>query len=145
MATLGIGDIHGNIHALDDLLSRVAPEIGSGDTVVFWGDFVDRGPDSKACIERILDFRQTSKARTVALLGNHEQWLLQTYRDYTRHSWIPGMEAFATIRSYSPDAAARLDEVLGNLGRESSSITPHCPIRSSSRRSRRSTWSSCQA
>ncbi len=116
MATFAIGDIHGNIRALDDLLARVMPEIGAQDTVVFLGDYIDRGPDSKACIERILHFRQTAKAPVITLLGNHEEWLLQTYRDYARHSWILGMEAFATIQSYSPDAATILAEELGRLG-----------------------------
>ncbi len=68
MSTIAIGDIHGNLHALDDLLTRVTTELGSDDTVAFLGDYIDRGPDSKGCIERILDFRRTSKARVVALL-----------------------------------------------------------------------------
>lgn len=116
MATFAIGDIHGNIRALDDLLARVAPEIGAQDTVVFLGDYIDRGKDSKACIERILDVRRTAKARVITLLGNHEQWLLRTYRDYTRHSWILGMDALATIQGYSPDAATILADELGRLG-----------------------------
>ena len=116
MSTTAIGDIHGNMRALDDLLARLAPELGGDDTVVFLGDYIDRGPDSKRCIERILDFRRTCKARVVALLGNHEQWLLQTCHDHTRHSWILGLEAFPTIRSYSPNAAAQLVEAIGNLG-----------------------------
>jgi hypothetical protein len=32
---LRIGDIHGNLSARDDLLGKVAPDAGSGDTVVF--------------------------------------------------------------------------------------------------------------
>ncbi|MGA7414799.1 MAG: metallophosphoesterase [Bryobacteraceae bacterium] len=116
MATFGIGDIHGNIRALDDLLARITPKIGDRDTVVFLGDYIDRGPDSKACIERILDFRQTAKAMVVALLGNHEQWLLKTHRDHTRHSWILGMQGFSTIQSYSSEAAVRLDEEFRSPG-----------------------------
>jgi serine/threonine protein phosphatase 1 len=116
MATFAIGDIHGNIRALDDLLSKITGEIRDGDTVVFLGDYIDRGPDSKGCIQRILDFRKTSKAKVVALLGNHEQWFLKTYRDHTRHSWITGMQGFTTIQSYSQAAAARLDEEFAALG-----------------------------
>src|SRR5215813_4099902 len=102
MATIAIGDIHGNLPALDDLLNRISKEVGAEDTVVFLGDYVDRGPDSKGCIERIIAFQSDVKANVVALLGNHEQWLLQTYRDYTRHSWIIGMEAFVFIQTASP-------------------------------------------
>src|SRR5579872_6140200 len=99
MAVIAVGDIHGNLRALDDLLNRVGAEAGSGDTVVFLGDYVDRGSDSKGCIERILDFRRTTKAGVVGLLGNHEQWMLETSRDFTRHSWMMGMEAMETIQS----------------------------------------------
>jgi serine/threonine protein phosphatase 1 len=116
MATFAIGDIHGNIRALDDLLARISPEAGATDTVVFLGDYIDRGPDSKACIERILDFRRAARARVITLLGNHEQWLLQTYRDHTRHSWILSMQGFTTIQSYSRDVAAKLDEEFQALG-----------------------------
>ena len=47
-------------------------ELGAADTVVFLGDYIDRGPDSKGCIDRILRFRAESRASVVALLGNHE-------------------------------------------------------------------------
>jgi len=116
MATFAIGDIHGNIRALDDLLVLITPETGAGDSVVFLGDYIDRGANSKECIERILDFQKAGKAKVVTLLGNHEQWLMRTFHDHTRHSWILGMEALSTIQSYSPSAAAALVEGLGNLG-----------------------------
>src|SRR5881628_2129416 len=116
MSTMAIGDIHGNLLALNDLLSLITTDLGTEDTVVFLGDYIDRGPDSKGCIQRILDFQLSVKARVVALLGNHEEWLLRTYEDYTRHSWILGMEAFETIRSYSPPAATRLREGAEKMG-----------------------------
>ena len=48
MATLAIGDIHGNLKPLCDLLERVRPDVGAGDTVVFLGDYIDRGRDTGA-------------------------------------------------------------------------------------------------
>ena len=108
MSTIAIGDIHGNYRALDQLLSRIGPDICPNDTVVFLGDYIDRGPESKHCIERILDFQNSAKGMVVALLGNHEQWFMRTYKDYTKHSWLLGMEAFETIESYSPAAKALL-------------------------------------
>ena len=116
MAVIAVGDIHGNLRALDDLLGQVTAEIGSGDTIVFLGDYIDRGPDSKACIERILDLRRTTKAQVVGLLGNHEQWMLETCGDFTRHSWLLGMEAMVTIQGYAPLAAAQIGERLRDLG-----------------------------
>jgi serine/threonine protein phosphatase 1 len=104
MATFAVGDIHGNLDALRDLLDQLALEARRGDTIVFLGDYVDRGRDSKGCIDAILGFEQSVDAEVVCLLGNHEDWLLRTMRDYCDHSWLLGMEGFATIRSYSADA-----------------------------------------
>ena len=56
VATIAIGDVHGNRAALDDLLTRLEPDLEASDTVVFLGDYIDRGPDSKGCIDRILRF-----------------------------------------------------------------------------------------
>lgn len=108
MATVVIGDIHGNLRALNDLLTKVQANLRPEDTVVFLGDYIDRGPDSKGCVDRILEFRATESATVVALIGNHEDWMLRALRDPTRHSWLLGMEAFDTISSYSREVAAEL-------------------------------------
>jgi serine/threonine protein phosphatase 1 len=65
--------VHGNRAALDDLLTRLEGELEASDTVVFLGDDIDRGPDSKGCIDRILRFRAESQGTVVTLLGNHEE------------------------------------------------------------------------
>ncbi len=116
MATIAIGDIHGNSRALQDLLGQLTTELTAADTVVFLGDYIDRGPDSRGCIERILQFRAGAAARVVTLAGNHEDWLLRSLSDPTRHSWILGMDAFATIASYSTVAAGVLREALSEVG-----------------------------
>jgi len=118
MATIAIGDIHGNPAALNDLLLQIREESGPGDTIVFLGDYIDRGPDAKGCVDAILEFRRTARATVVCLIGNHEDWFLRTMRDYSRHSWLLGMEAFDTIRSYSTDAVATLREAASNAGPE---------------------------
>jgi len=116
VATVVVGDIHGEIDALDDLLAQVAPLLEPDDTLVFLGDYIDRGPDSRAVIERILELRRQLQCRVVTLIGNHEQWLLRTLNDFTRHSWIVGMEAFETISSYSPQAAMALRDAMRKAG-----------------------------
>lgn len=116
MPTIAIGDIHGNLAALYDLLERVNKQLGEQDTVVFLGDYIDRGPHSRGCIDRILKFCAESSAHVVTLLGNHEDWLLKTIRNPTRHSWILGMEAFDTIASYSTDASDELRRAIRELG-----------------------------
>jgi calcineurin-like phosphoesterase family protein len=116
VATIAIGDVHGNRAALDDLLMCLDRELGAADTVVFLGDYIDRGPDSKGCIDRILRFRAESRASVVALLGNHEHSLLRTLDDPHRYSWLTVMQGFATVESYSAAAADVLGRALEEAG-----------------------------
>jgi hypothetical protein len=118
MATVAVGDIHGHRHALDDVLAQIRDEIGERDRVVFLGDYIDRGHDSGGCIDSILRFRREISAEVVCLLGNHEDGFVQTRRDHRRHSWLLGMEAFDTIRSYSVDAARVLRDAVTLAGPE---------------------------
>ena len=73
MSVWAIGDIHGCRTALETLLNSVP--FGSNDTLVLLGDFIDRGPDTKGVLERII--RLCGETHTVCLLGNHEQMLQQ--------------------------------------------------------------------
>ncbi len=67
-----IGDVHGSAKELGLLLEQLPLELDS--TIVFLGDYVDRGPDSRAVIDAILKLRE--RYNVVTLLGNHEQMLL---------------------------------------------------------------------
>ena len=57
MSSIAIGDVHGNAAGLRDLLDQLRPEVTDADTVVFLGDYIDRGPDSKGCVDEILAFK----------------------------------------------------------------------------------------
>ena len=116
MPTYAIGDIHGNLLALDNLLAKVTPEITPQDTLVFLGDYIDRGPNSRGCIERIVRLKEEATFPVITLLGNHEQWMIRTMDDPTTHSWLFGMEALETIRSYSEAAAETLTDQMAALG-----------------------------
>jgi serine/threonine protein phosphatase 1 len=52
MRILAIGDIHGCSRALETLLHAVRPQ--PEDIVVTLGDYVDRGPDSRGVLERLI-------------------------------------------------------------------------------------------
>jgi serine/threonine protein phosphatase 1 len=118
MATIAIGDVHGNLAALNDVLGQLRGEATADDTIVFLGDYIDRGAEAKGCVDAILGFQREVTAEVVCLLGNHEDWLLRTMHDYRRHSWLLGMEAFDTIRSYSVDAARVLQKAASDAGLE---------------------------
>jgi serine/threonine protein phosphatase 1 len=116
VSTFAIGDIHGLATALERVLAQIRPRVTAGDTVVFLGDYIDRGPDSRECIDQIIGFAGEVPAPVVTLLGNHEQRLLSTRRDFTNHSWLLGMEGFTTITSYSQSAAQALKKAAKAAG-----------------------------
>jgi serine/threonine protein phosphatase 1 len=78
MALYAIGDVHGCAATLDRLLERLA--LTPDDRVVFIGDYVDRGPDSAAVLDRMLRMEADAEAGTgpacFFLRGNHDQMLL---------------------------------------------------------------------
>jgi serine/threonine protein phosphatase 1 len=118
MATIAIGDVHGNVSPLEHVLRLVESELEASDTVVFLGDYIDRGLDTRECIESILAFRAESPAAVVGLLGNHEEWLLNTLNDPTDHTWLLATAAIETIQSYSVDAAVEIARCARAAGRD---------------------------
>ena len=116
MAIIAVGDVHGHLKELRSLIEKLTPELGNHDTLVFLGDYIDRGPDSRGCIEYLLRLRESARFEVVTLMGNHEQWLLRTKHDYTRHSWLLSMEGLSTIASYSAQAAERIEEEIRSVG-----------------------------
>ena len=73
--TFAIGDIHGDLPALERLLAKL-PSLTEEDTVVFLGDYVDRGPQPKEVVALVRAFADMGPQHTVTLRGNHEdKWV----------------------------------------------------------------------
>lgn len=70
---IAIGDIHGELDQLNRLLYTVAPT--DNDRLVFLGDYIDRGKNSKGVIDRLIRFREDFPD-SVFIRGNHDQMLL---------------------------------------------------------------------
>src|SRR5450759_3267091 len=71
-----IGDIHGRLDLLDRLIAMIrrdAEEHGDGALTVTLGDYVDRGPESRGVLDRLLS--NPFPGDYVALKGNHEALL----------------------------------------------------------------------
>ena len=70
-----IGDIHGRDDLLARLHSRITEDMQASQAthrvIVYLGDYIDRGPDSRKVVERALAFRPERTER-VFLKGNHE-------------------------------------------------------------------------
>jgi serine/threonine protein phosphatase 1 len=70
-SVFAIGDVHGCAEELRALIQKLP--LRKDSLVVFLGDYIDRGPDSRGVVDTILDLQQY--CRVVCLLGNHELML----------------------------------------------------------------------
>ena len=100
--TLVIGDIHGCRQELLELLDLVDVDLSS-DRLIFLGDYVDRGPDSRGVIEVIFSLRRQS-GEIITLKGNHEEVLLNYLggRDRNFYLAIGGRETLASYGCSEP-------------------------------------------
>ena len=74
-----IGDIHGRLDLLDQLITKInrnAKEYGGECLTVTLGDYIDRGPNSRGVLDRLLS--NPFPGPYIALKGNHEA-LLETF------------------------------------------------------------------
>lgn len=108
--TIAIGDIHGDAHRLAQLLQQVKDHAQEGDTLVFIGDYIDRGSDSREVVEMVLATRAEWQGPVVCLRGNHEDMLLASLdepasREYDEGLWEynGGDETKLSYTSYYDD------------------------------------------
>ena len=111
-----VGDVHGRLDLLEDLLAKVHAELQHRPVrktlLVFVGDLIDRGPSSAQVIERLRTYRREG-IRPVFLLGNHEEVLLRILQGdselITKWRWFGGSEC---LQSYGvdPDQFAHLTD-----------------------------------
>lgn len=106
--TYAVPDLHGRRDLLDAALSRLAA--CRAGTIVFLGDYIDRGPDSAGVVAR-LRAGPAAGWRWVCLKGNHEAMMCAALRDASAlDAWI-GNGGEATLASYAARGAdPRRDE-----------------------------------
>lgn len=75
-----IGDVHGRLDLLNELLAKIRSDIRERPkrklTIVFLGDLIDRGPQSAEVVERVRKLRLEDSS-TAFIMGNHEEVLLR--------------------------------------------------------------------
>jgi len=76
MRVLAIGDIHGCLGPLDDLLAWVKPT--ADDVLITLGDYVDRGPDTRGVLNRLIELKKSRQM--ICLRGNHEIMMVDAWR-----------------------------------------------------------------
>ncbi|HZS07834.1 MAG TPA: metallophosphoesterase family protein [Blastocatellia bacterium] len=75
MRTLVIGDVHGKLPLLNRLIEETKYEAGT-DRLVFIGDLVDRGEDSRGVVARVMGLKRESPELVTVIKGNHEEMMI---------------------------------------------------------------------
>ena len=92
-----IGDIHGCLGMLERLIDKI-PWDPSKDRLIFIGDYVDRGEDSRGVVEYVVTLKQDFQ-NVQCLIGNHEYMLLDYLSGKDTQTYILNGGG-ATLMSY---------------------------------------------
>lgn len=103
MITIVIGDIHGCLGKLQNLLKHCEPLTRDAAVrFVCIGDYVDRGPDSRGVVQFLIDAEASGTHEWICLMGNHEELMLEP-RDEQTWLYNGGLQ---TLASYGAGRAA---------------------------------------
>lgn len=111
-----VGDIHGHMDKLQAIMARIENDGGRDAQVIFLGDYVDRGPDSRAVIDTLADGLAAGRNWT-CLKGNHDRMFAMFMEEYPRndarlligyhwfHKRLGGVETLASYGVEVTDSA----------------------------------------
>lgn len=85
--TFAIGDIHGRLDLLEEALDHLYKEFPEGGKIVFLGDYIDRGPDSRGVLEKLIA-GPPDNWEFICLKGNHDQFMEMYKDDNLAYSWM---------------------------------------------------------
>jgi serine/threonine protein phosphatase 1 len=131
-----IGDIHGRLDLLDEVLARIDADVGTQPSPnalrVFLGDYIDRGPDSRRVLDRLVGYRMAQP--TVFLMGNHEVFLREFLKNpdtlsvWGRCGGLDTLSSYGLAPKIETDArqqrelASTFDKILPSSHREFLSV-----------------------
>lgn len=108
--TYVIADLHGRHDLLVAAIARIEEGNQSGGTIVFTGDYVDRGPQSRQIIETLMAAPKTGGWTWVCLRGNHEEIMMAScYAPGLVGAWWLPNGGDATLMSYGLKAGDKVD------------------------------------
>ncbi len=110
-----IGDIHGRNDLLVELIGMIRADIAAQDapkraTLVFLGDYVDRGPTSNRVLDTIIELQADPVLEIIALRGNHDQFMLDFLRDGQKGPTWMGFGGAQTLLAYGVSPPRGRDE-----------------------------------
>lgn len=122
-----IGDIHGRLDCLDAIMSKIAYDQDgrppADTTLVFLGDLIDRGAESRGVIERAMSIAEIYN--TVFLMGNHEEILIHTWEgDSGAAALLHRVGGRETVMSYGVQAS---DYDAGDLAKLATLVSDRVP------------------
>jgi len=112
-----IPDIHGHKTSLDNALALIEADGGRDARIVFLGDYIDRGPDSRAVIETLIQGHADGRD-WICLCGNHDTYLPRFFDEgevYTSKGhpdlpwWAKRLGGDATLASYGISVEGKTD------------------------------------
>lgn len=106
--TIVIGDIHGCIRTLQGLLYDIV-KIDATDNIIFTGDYIDRGKNSKEVVDEIMKLIDDNYNITL-IRGNHEQMLLNSYYHPQLLEQWKFNGAKSTLKSFEIEDITKLPE-----------------------------------
>ena len=110
--TYAIPDLHGRFDLLETAIDKIVKHSASQRlTIVTLGDYVDRGPNSRKVLERLMGWREETLT-LVNLKGNHEAMMWETCNNLAELSWWIENGGDQTLASYGQDAKENLDLAL---------------------------------
>ncbi len=132
-----VGDIHGRADLLNGLLARIvadaAPALARGEhpLLVFLGDYVDRGVDSKGVLDRLTALLAMPGFEVRTLMGNHEEAMLAFLEDPEGNAGWLDFGGGATLASYgvAPPIGRPSGEELVALGSALAAALPEGHLR----------------
>lgn len=114
MRTFVVGDIHGSLKALKDVLNK-SPFDKEKDEIIFLGDYVDGWGEEWELIEFLIQLQRDMKGRAIFLRGNHDIWL-ENYllAGHQPESWLYN-RGTSTVKSYKDKPTEGHLEFIQNL------------------------------
>jgi serine/threonine protein phosphatase 1 len=113
-STFAIADLHGRFDLLEAALAAIearAMIAAQAYTIVFLGDYVDRGPSSRQIVARLMAGPSDPLATWICLKGNHEDMMVQAARDPALMAWWTGNGGDRTLASYQEVGLAPADHL----------------------------------
>jgi len=104
--TIAIGDIHGCVNTLIDLIEQKL-HLTKSDSLFLLGDYVNKGPDSKGVIDYILAMKKEGYQVT-CLRGNHDQLMINAWKNPEAFREFLSRGGDTTLRSFG---AKKLQDV----------------------------------